>query len=566
MFGHYTRVFGFAKQVLLAARKKPVLFAPLVLNIALAVPVHALLLLVTLLVSDSMATMLMPVGLTALYFIDYFAGGLNTAMVYEEQTAGNATLGSALKRTLKAAPGILVFAVVSGLLDFAVQMLSSRRLAILRPLLLIIRSFWSTATFVVMPSMVIEGLGFAAGFKRSKELAENDPTQLGVGYLGIGLVTSLISFGGFLLSSFVGYRILMPISPVLGLLFSLVVINATWAIAAYLKSTYYTCYYMWTRECERNKGVHPSLAPAPLRNVLADIDFASMGIQLAPVAAGGGAAFAPAGLPAAFAPMGGFAGAQGGAPASGPAPQPQGFAPGAQPQGFAPPQPQGFAQPQPQGFAQPQPQPQGFAPGPQPQGFAPPQPQGFAPPQPQPFPAPQPQGFAPPQPQPFPAPQPQGFAPPQPQPFPGPQPQGFPAPQPQPFPAPQPQPFASPQPQGFAPPQAPPRGPAPAPQSAFAPTMQAFPATQPHPGPQPYPQPAPRPQPAVQPFASAPQPYPQPAPRPQPAVQPFASPQPQPQPQPQPAEQPWAQRDSTDLVGDATMVTASPFDDDEGAR
>jgi len=331
MFGHHTRVFGFAEQVLAAARKKPVLFAPLAMNIALAVPVHAVLIVLSLLVPGGVATMLMPVGLSALYFIDYFAGGLNTAMVYEEQTTGNATLASAFKRTLKSVVGIVVFAVVSGALDFAVQVLSQRRLHMLRPLLVIVRSFWSTATFVIMPSMIIEGLGFGAAFKRSKELAGNDPTQIGVGYIGIGLVTSLISLGGFVLVSFVGARILMLISPLLGMAFSLVVINATWAVAAYLKSTYYTCFYMWTRECERNRGVNPALAPAPLRNVLADVDFGAMGIQLAPVAAGA-MAVGPAG----------FAGP----------PQAMGY--GAPQVGFAP-QPQGLAQPQPQGFAQPQP-------------------------------------------------------------------------------------------------------------------------------------------------------------------------------------------------------------------
>mgnify|MGYP003346496938 CR=1 FL=1 len=98
MFGNHTRVFGFANQVFTAARKKPVLFAPLALNIGLAVPVNALLIVVSLFVSDGVAMMLMPVGLTALYFIDYFAGGLNTAMVYDEQSTGNATLGAALKR------------------------------------------------------------------------------------------------------------------------------------------------------------------------------------------------------------------------------------------------------------------------------------------------------------------------------------------------------------------------------------------------------------------------------------------------------------------------------------
>ncbi|MFO0685927.1 MAG: DUF6159 family protein [Sandaracinus sp.] len=570
MFSQYTHVFGFAKQVLEGARKKPVLFAPLVMNIALAVPVNALLIVVSMFVSDGLATMLMPVGLSALYFIDYFAGGLNTAMVYEEQTTGNATLGSAFKRTMKAVVGILVFAVVSGLLDFAVQVLSQRRLHMLRPLLQIIRSFWSTATFVIMPSMIIEGIGFGAAFKRSKELAEKDPTQIGVGYVGIGLATSLISMVGFVLVSFVGYRILWPISPLLGLAFSLVILNATWAIAAYLKSTYYTCFYMWTRECERHQGVNPAFAPAPLRNVLSGVDFGAMGIQLVPAAAAVAVAFAGAPAQPGFGPVPGGAGGPAPAPAAfvapGPQPGPQFGAPAPQPQfggpqsQFGGPQSQFVAPgPQPQGpFVAPAPQAQFVAPAPQPPpqsfGAPPPSQPQFAVPAPRPYPQPQPQ-FAAPAPQPYPQPQPQ-FAAPAPQPYPQPQPQ-FAAPAPQPYPQPQPQ-FAAPAPQPY-----------PQPQPQFA-----APAPQPYPQPQPqFAAPAPQPQPQVIP---APRPYPQPQPQPQfaaPAPQPYPqphavpAPRPYPQPQPQPAAQSplhdaHPELDVGDLEGEATVMTPSPFDTD----
>ncbi len=496
MFSQYTLVFGFAKQVLEGARKKPVLFAPLAMNIALAVPVNALLIALSLVLSDGLASLLMPVGLAALYFIDYFAGGLNTAMVYEQQTSGNATLGAAFKRTMKASLGILVFAVVSGLLDFAVQVLSQRRLHMLRPLLLIVRSFWSTATFVIMPSMVIEGLGFGAAFKRSKELAEKDPTQIGVGYVGIGLATSLISMVGFVLVSFVGYRILWPISPLLGLAFSLVVLNATWAIAAYLKSTYYTCFYMWTRECERNQGVHPAFAPAPLRNVLSGVDFGAMGVQLVPAAAAVAVAFA--GGPA-------QPGLGLGAPApGGPAPAPVVSS---------------FVAPAP--APQPYPQPQLSAPAPQP---APAQAQFVIPaprPYPQPQPTPQPQ-FAAPAPQPYPQPPPQFAAPAQPYP----QPQ-LAAPAPQPYPQPQPQ-FAAPAPQPY-------------PQAQPQPQFSA-------PAPRPYPQPAP-----------APQPYPA-APAPQPHAVPASRPLPQPAPQPNAYDAAHPELDPGELEGEATVMTPSPFD------
>jgi hypothetical protein len=48
-------------------------------------------------------------------------------------------------------------------------------------------------------------------------------------------------------------------------------VNVSWALGAYLKSTYYTCYYLWARECERNNQASVALAPEPLRNVMGDV-------------------------------------------------------------------------------------------------------------------------------------------------------------------------------------------------------------------------------------------------------------------------------------------------------
>ncbi len=272
--GSFFRVFSFMGQVMGMVGKNPMLLAPLAINVLAAVPLH-LLFIVALVMSPAeyaglIQIPLMVFGCFVLYFIDYFSAGMNTSMVADQVTTGSASLGSAFSRTLKASIGITIFAAVCALFDLLEQVANNQRGFVRTILIGILRTIWTTATYVMMPAMVLEGLGFFASFKRSKELMENDPTQVGIGVVGLGLVTWIISFVCFGLANFLNVQ-LSGISPILGLVAGLLVVNVSWAASAYLKSTYYTCYYLWARECERNRSASTQFAPEPLRNVLGDV-------------------------------------------------------------------------------------------------------------------------------------------------------------------------------------------------------------------------------------------------------------------------------------------------------
>jgi hypothetical protein len=230
------------------------------LNIVLSVASH-------LLENPMLNYLLFGFGIFALYFIDYFCAGLNTSMVYDQVTTGNASIGQAVGRTLRGSIGIVIFAAVTAAFDLAIHYASTRRDAIGRMIAGFVRSIWTTATYVIMPVMLIEGQGFFVSLKRSKEVADNDWTQVGVGYVGLGLVTWLLSAATMVLSS-VALNTLMRFSPLLAMLASFFIVNTFWALTAYLKSNYYTCFYLWARECERTRSANPALAPAPLKNVL----------------------------------------------------------------------------------------------------------------------------------------------------------------------------------------------------------------------------------------------------------------------------------------------------------
>jgi len=272
--GSFFRVFQFMGQVLGMVGKSPSLLAPLVINVLAAVPLHIAFVAMYFLLPPEygfVQYLFMFVACTALYFIDYFSAGLNTSMIADQVTTGQPSIGTAFSRTLKASPGILIFAVVTALFDLLEQVANNQR-GIVRTIIIgILRTVWTTATYVMMPAMVLENAGFVGSFKRSKALMENDPTQIGIGVVGLGLITWLLSTGVFFVANYLAFGILYNISPVLGMVVGLFLINVAWASSAYLKSTYYTCYYLWARECERTNQASTALAPEPLRNVLGDV-------------------------------------------------------------------------------------------------------------------------------------------------------------------------------------------------------------------------------------------------------------------------------------------------------
>jgi len=255
-------------EVLAMGKANPRLFVPLAANLAIAVPVNLVLIIALYLLGDAnpnVAWLFDAVGVVALYYIDYFCAALTASMIYDQVTTGNATLGDGLKRTFRSAFGILVFATISGIFDLLASYAQERDDIIGRILIGIVRSVWTMATYVVLPSMVIEGLGFGDAFKRSKQLAMNDPTNVGTGVIGMGLASYLISIVGFGAAQFA----FTNIGGVAGLFIALTFTNLVWALTGFLKTTYFTCFYLWARECSTRGQAHSSFAPAPLAAALA---------------------------------------------------------------------------------------------------------------------------------------------------------------------------------------------------------------------------------------------------------------------------------------------------------
>ena len=262
----YFRVFTFMGQVLGMVKTNPRLILPIAVNIAVAVPINIALCIVMAYITSPLLAYVLPfVGVVALYFTDYFCNGLAASMIYDQVTTGNASIGSGVTRTAKSTFGILIFATISGIFDLASQYAAERNDVAGRILMGIVRAVWTTATYVVMPAMIIEGLSFGDAFKRSKWLAENDPTQVGIGAVGMGLASYLIST----VCMGAAYFLYNRIGGVAGFFLFFTITNFSWAITGYLKITYFTCFYLWARECYTRGAADPRFAPGPLAATLA---------------------------------------------------------------------------------------------------------------------------------------------------------------------------------------------------------------------------------------------------------------------------------------------------------
>jgi hypothetical protein len=168
----------------------------------------------------------------------------------------------------RSAGGILAFAAISGLFDLLASYANERKDIVGKIITRVIYAVWTTATYVIMPAMVIEGLSFGAAFKRSKDLTKQDPTEVGTGVIGIALanwVLGAVCFG----IAYYGQTALAHIHPIVGAVFFFIFFNLYWTVSGYIKIAYFTCFYLWAKECADKKSSATSLAPAPLAAALA---------------------------------------------------------------------------------------------------------------------------------------------------------------------------------------------------------------------------------------------------------------------------------------------------------
>lgn len=260
----YLRVFYFAQQLLALGLKNPLLLAPLLANIVLAAPLNLMLSVVLAWVDSELVYYgVLTLGVAGLYFIDYFAGGVTVALFRAELAQERTNLEQALQRTYRVAGPIAQLAAIASLLELANALASERGDLVSRAALRVIHWTWTTASYAILPVLMIEGGSFRSAFSRARELGAQDPTQAGIGIVAVGAVNYLFGIATFS-SAYSLLTWLEDARPVLANLVFYSLINLYFALAGYLKVTYATSFYLWSRECQKTSTSAPILAPRPL--------------------------------------------------------------------------------------------------------------------------------------------------------------------------------------------------------------------------------------------------------------------------------------------------------------
>jgi hypothetical protein len=270
MFGSFSRAFEFMGQMFSLAMQHKALLKPLMWDAIITTPIMAAFTVLGFFIhfhSAGQAYAFMGAEAFLLYFVDYSCNAITASLMYDFATTGQASMATAGPRVRKALPGILTFAGVSALLDIASTYARERNDLVAKIVLRVLRAIWTTATYVIMPALVIEGVSFGAAFKRSKELMDHDPTGVGAGVVAMSITSYVVAIVCFPLAWFV-MRVVGHVSAPVGMLLGMLIINGYWAISGWMKIAYATCFYMWARECERVGGADHALAPLPLRAAL----------------------------------------------------------------------------------------------------------------------------------------------------------------------------------------------------------------------------------------------------------------------------------------------------------
>jgi hypothetical protein len=204
-----------------------------------------------------------------LYLVAYFFGGMTVHLVDAHIHARNARIGKALADALKNLHAILWLAIAATAVSaFTAMLRGSRRGRGLEDYAAdAIDKVWQVASFLFLPIIIIEDVPLRKAIERARQIHADNLLGIGVGEVGVIIVTRVISFGALVAVAGGAYFLFASgagLAVVLGLAGIIIAVVA--AFQSYIRTAYYTCLYLWA--AAREKAEKPVAAPAPLAHAL----------------------------------------------------------------------------------------------------------------------------------------------------------------------------------------------------------------------------------------------------------------------------------------------------------
>ena len=198
--------------------------------------------------SEDPGAVLLVVGIItamALSIISVFFNGALVAGAHERLSGGDPTVRSAVGRAFSRLPGLVPWAILTGTVGLILQAARERAGWLGRFVVNMVGMAWQTATFLVVPAIVIDDHGAVSGLKASAALlkrtwGENIAARVGFGLLGfvaiIPAVLVVVATGALGGAALV-LGILLAIPYLALVVVVLTALNAVFQTALYLYAT-----------------------------------------------------------------------------------------------------------------------------------------------------------------------------------------------------------------------------------------------------------------------------------------------------------------------------------------
>jgi hypothetical protein len=295
MFQSISRGFGFLGQALDMARKdgdliKPSLYGMVVgaiVSLVGAIPIIA----VAVLsggtdIGNFVLFVLGAILIFAQYAVAYIFSGMTAYLVYGFVAEGDGRMDKAWEVVQRDWLDILSLAAASTvvkLVENALRGRGNRRNLLGGVLAGLLERVWTTATYFILPIMVIEDLSLFPAVKRATEIVKKNLLLVAVTEIGVSGVVGLVGFiliviaVGIGVGIFAAFSALGSTGAIIGagaaVLVAGTLIALVSAFSSYVTTAYHTCMFLWARDAERAVEAGQSLqsvrAPAPVAAVLA---------------------------------------------------------------------------------------------------------------------------------------------------------------------------------------------------------------------------------------------------------------------------------------------------------
>ena len=151
-------------------------------------------------VADSAPGIVVGLGFFFVYLaLAYITIFFSAALIHganQRLAGGDPTLGSALRGAASRAGAILPWAIVAATVSLVIRAIRSNDNIVAKILAGLLAAAWASVTFLILPTIVIEGVSFGEASRRAKETVRSRWGDNVTAYVGLGFVSFLLSLPG----------------------------------------------------------------------------------------------------------------------------------------------------------------------------------------------------------------------------------------------------------------------------------------------------------------------------------------------------------------------------------